>query len=70
MNTDSVIASPSTTSTGPSPSTPMSRASGSEMPAMVWRSPASRSIPRVSMASPVSNSVASTASDGPLGWPW
>src|SRR6266513_290851 len=69
MNTESVIASPATTSTAPSPSTLIATrgccAHGREC-----RWPLSRSMRTSSACTSLANSVASTARDGPLASPW
>src|SRR5256884_8256431 len=69
MNTESVIASPATTSTAPSPST-LIATRGSCAHGNVCRSPLSRSMRTSSACTSLANSVASTARDGPLGSPW
>ena len=69
MNTESVIASPSTTSTGPSPSTLMATC-GSCAHGKLCRWPLSRSMRTSSARTSLANSVASTARDGPFGSPW
>src|SRR6266404_6964616 len=69
MNTESVIASPSTTSTGPSPST-LIAIRDSCAHGKVCRWPLSRSMRTSSACTSLANSVASTARDGPLGSPW
>src|SRR5438105_56730 len=69
MNTESVIASPATTSTAPSPST-LIATRGSCAHGRVCRWPLSRSMRTSSACTSLANSVASTVRDGPLGSPW
>src|SRR5438105_14882928 len=69
MSTESVIASPATTSTAPSPST-LIATRGSCAHGRVCRWPLSRSMRTSSACTSLANSVASTARDGPLGSPW
>src|SRR6266513_1826033 len=69
MNTESVIASPATTSTAPSPST-LIATRGSCAHGKVCRWPLSRSMRTSSACTSLANSVASTVRDGPLGSPW